>query len=82
MTSSGPVSGPVDPKGYASMANYMTTGFHFEVSKPRAVALNQEVSLCTKPMDFEDPWVLGPTQCQRCKSYLNRGGYDANKWKR
>ena len=56
-------------------------GWHFEVSAPREAALEKEVCR-DKPFHYEPPWVLGPQQCQSCMSYTNRGGYDAQKWKR
>jgi len=56
------------------------SGWHFQVSRPREVALEKEVCRI-QPFHYEPPWVLGPKQCQSCMSYTNRGGYDAKKWK-
>lgn len=66
---------------YNSIQDYSQPSFFFQVSPKRKAALDNQVSLCSSMRKYEEPWILGPQQCQSCKSYTGKGGYDAKKWK-
>jgi hypothetical protein len=64
---------------YNTLDNY-NDSIHFQVSYPRAKALEAQVSRCEGPYPLQSPETLMKKQKYNCKSYLCRGGYDANKW--
>ena len=63
---------------YNTLDNY-NDSIHFRVSCPRAKALEAQVSRCEGPYPWMSPETLMKKQKYNCKSYLCRGGYDANK---
>jgi len=69
---------------YSTVQDSSTSSFLFQVSSPRKQALDSQVQRCPQSYDqhYEEPWILGPKQCQTCHSYTRKGGYDAQKWNR